>query len=189
MDKFFLLKPFLKLIQEGGFFKNCFFWLVRILAGLTVVAFLYASFNIWDKMSFDLPAEFIIIAVVIQLVLLLLTYVIVNILWIRADDIQALPVSTDYIVIPVIVVFVKMTGEILGAFFTLLGIVSGLAIIAIGKLPALPMLDFFAGNSGLAGGLIAIIGGPLYGILMMTICYYAAEQLGVFVDIARNTRR
>jgi hypothetical protein len=40
-----------------------------------------------------------------------------------------------------------------------------------------------------ADGLIAIIGGPILGFMFLSLFYFLAEQIGVFVDIAKNTKR
>ncbi|HNW30623.1 MAG TPA: hypothetical protein PKN50_19260, partial [Spirochaetota bacterium] len=115
---------------------------------------------------------------------------IINILWYRSADIDALPQSTDYIVIPVCVIFIKMVGETLGLFYVLGGLAAGIGIWIVGSVPmGIPGLSIIAGGGGFAGGLTAIISGPILGFLLLSLFYLIAEQIGVFVDIARNTGR
>ena len=174
MDKFLILKPFIKKLAEGNVFTKFFFWFLRSLAALSLAGFLYVSIELWINIADapGIPGEFIFIAIIAQLLLAVLVYAIINILMTRADDIKVLATAKDYIVTPITVIFIKMSGEIAGVFYTFIGIVTGIAIWALGpmmkSLPSIPGMDLFTGTSGFVGGLIAIVGGPVVGFLVLS---------------------
>lgn len=188
MDKFLVLKPLIQKTAESDFFKKCFLWFFRVLAALTFIGFIFVSVKLWGNVSSTLPAEVIVIFVIAQLILLFMTFVIINIMLIRADDIAAIPQATDYIVVPVFILILKMTGEILGSIFALVGIIFGIAMMVVksdaGGLSAIPMVNYFAD-----AGIAAIIVGPMYGLFMLALFHAFAELLTVLVDIARNTKK
>jgi hypothetical protein len=197
MDKFLVLKPFLKMISQGKFFSLIFTWVLRVFAGLTVIGFLFGSYTLWytiinaiGPMETSMAIRFIIATLFLQIILAAMVYAVINILWFRSVDIEALPQATDYIVIPVMVVFIKMTGETIAVFYALAGIAAGLAMWIAGAMPMpIPGLGPLSGGAGFVGGLIAIIGGPILGFMFLSLFYFLAEQIGVFVDIAKNTKR
>jgi len=192
MDKILLLRPFIKMISEGKFFALFFSWVLRIQAALMVLGFLYGSFQMWSMMRGGVTFGLFVGLVIGQLLFAVLAFVLINILLVRADDINNLPLSTDYFVMPIIVIFVKMTGEIIGVFYAIMGIILGFGIWIMGGsgvVPSIPGMGMFAGNSGFLGGLIAIVGGPVLGFLLLSLFYFIGEQIGALVDIARNTKR
>ena len=190
INQFLFFKPYLQKISEVNFFRNVFVWFLRIVAGFQVIALLGISYKMWSLLSMGFQGKMFIVIFLTQLLILLLTYLIVTILISRSDDIAALPLKNDYIVIPIFVVVTKMFGEILAVFYTVIGVAAAIAIWIIGGMPMdLPGVSMFSGNSGFAGGLIALITGPIVGFIALSISYFVAEQLGVLVDIARNTRK
>ncbi len=190
MEKFLLLKPVLSMISEGNFFTKVFCWVLRIFAALMLIGFIFGSYRLWYPLSFGFEAKIVAANIFLQVIFAGLAYGIINILWYRSVDIDALPQSTDYIVIPVCVVFIKMVGEILGLVYVLGGLAAGLGIWIVGNVPmGIPGLSLIGGGGGFAGGLSAIITGPILGFLLLSLFYLVAEQIGVFVDIARNTRQ
>lgn len=192
MEKFLLLKPFIKMISEGKFFALFFSWVLRIQAALVVLGFLYGSFKLWSLMRGEVTFGLFVGIVIGQLLFAVLAFVLINILLVRADDINNLPLSTDYFVMPIIVIFVKMTGEIIGVFYAIMGIILGFSIWIMGGseiVPSMPGMGMFLGNSGFLGGMFSIIGGPIVGFLFLSFFYFIGEQIGALVDIARNTKR
>jgi hypothetical protein len=87
-----------------------------------------------------------------------------------------------------------MTGEITGVFYAFIGIFAGIAIWTVGPMmrffsSEIPGMDLFSGNTGVAGGFIAIIGGPLFGFMALCLQYLIAEILQILADYFRNTGR
>jgi|GEM_PF-1206077 len=195
MGKFLILKPFMQTLAEGKTFKNFFYWFLRILAVLTLLVFIYLSVKLWANIPFSgIKASFIIFALLAQVLFAFLVFVICNILLIRADDFKTLNTSQDYILIPIAVRFIRMTGEITGVFYAFIGIFAGIAIWTVGPMmrffsSEIPGMDLFSGNTGVAGGFIAIIGGPLFGFMALCLQYLIAEILQILADYFRNTGR
>ncbi len=190
MDKILLLKPFIKKLSDSSFFKKCFFWILRAIAVFTLIGFIYVSFKLLSLLEnvSMLPGEIIAIIFIAEIIMLILTFIIINIILVRADDIMALPDANDYVASPVVIILIKMTGEIFLTVFALLGVVSGIAMFAIGKqmgnLSGIPVAGFLADFGG-----AAVIIGPLYGFMMLATFYASAELISFLMDIARNTKR
>ena len=190
INQYLFFKPWLKKISEGSFFRNVFVWFIRIIACFQVIALLGISYKMWSLLSMGFQAKLFFVILLIQLLVILLTYLVITVFLSRADDIAAIPVGNDYIVIPIFVIVTKMAGEIFAVFYTVIGIAAAFAIWIVGGMPMdIPGASMFSGNSGFAGGLIALITGPVLGFIVLSLSYFIAEQLGVLVDIARNTRK
>lgn len=190
INQYLLLKPYLKKMSEGNFFKNVFTWFLRIIAAFQVLALLFVSFKMWQMLSMGFSFKPFIVIFFAQVLIIGLVYLAITIFLSRADDIAALPLKNDYIIIPIFVIVTKMIGELFAAFYTVMGLIVAIAIWIIGGIPVqIPGLSIFSGNSGFLGGVIALITGPVVGFIMLSVFYFIAEQLGVFVDIARNTKK
>jgi hypothetical protein len=190
INQYLFFKPFLKKMSEGGFFKNVFAWFLRIIAAFEVLGLLLISLKMWQLLSTNFDVKAFIVMLLSQVLIIALVYLIITILLSRADDIAALPLKNDYIVIPIFVLVTKMIGEILAVFYTIMGLVTAIAIWIMGSMPNIvPGTSMLCGNNGVIGGFISLVSGPLFGFVLLSIFYFIAEQLGVFVDIARNTKR
>ena len=190
INQYLFFKPWLKKISEGSFFRNVFVWFLRLIACFQVIALLGISYKMWSLLSMGFQGKLFFVILLIQLLVILLTYLVITVLLSRADDIAAIPVGNDYIVIPIFVIVTKMAGEIFAVFYAVIGIAAAFAIWIVGGMPMdIPGASMFSGNSGFAGGLIALITGPVLGFIVLSLSYFIAEQLGVLVDIARNTRK
>ena len=190
INQFLIFKPYLQKISEANFFRLVFVWFLRLIACLDIIGFLYVSYKMWSLLSSGFEAKLFFVLLLSELLFLLLTYLVVTVLISRSNDIESLNLRNDYIVIPIFVIVTKMAGEIAAVFYTILGIAAAAAIWIIGDMPMqIPGCSIFSGNSGFTGGLAALITGPIVGFLMLSISYFIAEQLGVLVDIARNTKK
>jgi hypothetical protein len=200
MEKFFFMKPILELINEGKIFKTVYAWILRISAALIAIAgliiWLFGWKGVFDAFSYGFAAA--LGGILIELLLIPLFYMIVHILWLRAEMIEQLPES-DYAVIPIMSVSLKLTGELCAICFAFFGIAGGLYLWIAGSsmpnlfgdagmlLPSLPMLGGF-GNP-LIGGLIAMVSGILAAFSYLVFFYFLSEIIIVLVDIARNTKK
>lgn len=190
IEKILLIRPFLKKISEGNFFTKIFSWFLKILAVLALIGFLLVSFKLWEGVFSVFDIKVFFVCLFMEIIMIAMIFIIINILLIRSIEIDALPLSTDYTVIPIFVIVVKMLGEMLAVYFTLMGLGAGIAIWIVGSVPPLfPGMGQMGSGGGVAGGFIAVILGPIVGFLMLSVSYLIAEQIGVFVDIARNTKR
>jgi hypothetical protein len=196
IDKFLLLKPFLKTVSGGKFFINAFALLFRILAVLSIIGAVYFSVNLWMNVSGAIPAKQIILMLLMQIFILALFFVVINIFFVRAESILKVSPNNDYSVVPVAVVIIKSFGEIVAASMTLLGILSALSIWIIDSARSLnmvmPLPSIFApvyGGNGVMGGLITLIAAPIAALIYLAIFYCIAELVGALADIAKNTSK
>ncbi len=160
---------------------------MRACAVLSGLGLLVVWVVLWTRVV-NLDWLGIIGGVIGQAIFLVFGYVAVHLQLLRARDVANLPALDDYRVIPVFVVFIKMCGELLAAFFAMGGVVMGVFVWFAGMAPA-HIPGFGYSGTGLLGGLMFILVGLVQGFLALCFAYFIAEQTGVFVDIARNTRK
>jgi hypothetical protein len=176
-------------MSDGNFFRTLFAWVLRVEAGLTVIGIFYGSVKLWGLVRGEhAPASLYLGLLIVQLALLVLAIIIVNILLIRAEDIEKLPLGTDYIVTPIFVLFEKTAGEIGAAVYSVLGIAAGLFIWISGFAIPLP-IPGLSGGEGFIAGLLTMIVGVIIGLVVLLLAYLTAELTGALVDIARNTKK
>lgn len=191
LDKILILKPILDKIADGHLFSTLFFWFLRITAGFVVLAALAISWNMWSAVPKGTPFKMFIALAVLEVFLLAIGYFVINILLLRAGDIQALPHVKSYSITPICVILIKMMGEICGTVYAALGLAMGLAIFVGGDAVSGMLSMLRLPGMGLLGGsaLFAIIGGAGMGIVTLFAFYFGAEQIGALVDVARNTAK
>ena len=185
LEKAAILKPFLKLISEGKFFSKAFAILLLVVMILSAVGFVYVFIN-----SLGIFRVNVVMGIITELLVIVFFYILINILLVRAEDINRLEESKDYIVIPVSVVLIKMIGEIMAALTVVFGIYITFAKLLgagamIRSFPGAPMIGGILAQSGywaFAAGIIAAF-------IVLVFFYLVAELAGVLVDIARNTRK
>jgi hypothetical protein len=198
IEKLFITTPVLDMISRGKFFTQIFAWILRIIAALLVIAFIYFSVTLW--ISFARGSEMgstvgdFFVFLFAQLLAIPLFYFIINIFITRSNNISKLPLQTDYVVIPVAVQLIKMIGEVLAACAAVVGIFVTLSLLVTGG--ASSGLDMISGTaqglgrmSGASFGYFAFIAGPVIGFLILVFFYSIAELIGALVDIARNTKK
>lgn len=171
-------------------FKNVSAWFLRIIAAFKILGTLYISFKMWQMVTANFEIKTFFVVLITQLLLIVLIYLIVTIFLTRADDIEALKLKNDYIVIPIFVIITKMFGEILAVTYSIIGIASAFAVWIVGTMPfSIPGFSILNGNGGIVGGILFIIAGFIFGYIILNLFYLAAELLGALVDIARNTKK
>ena len=112
---------------------------------------------------------------------------------IRAGDIAGLPES-DYTVIPIVSISLKLIGEIYACFVAAVSIGGGIsmwltksdAFFMIKR--SAPFILSFGGGEGFFAGLLFIIGGLFVAFVVLVFFYFLAELVVVLVDIAKNTK-
>ncbi len=201
-EKFFLLKPVLTAISGGKIFTVLFSWFLKILSGILAVGALYGSWLLWSNLSKitggmggESSFKFFLGAAFAEILILALVFIVINILLIRSEDIEKLPLAKYYPVTPIIVIFIKMMGEIFASTYAFISLAFALVSWTVGgsvlsmlPFPHLPGLSTSGGGS-LTSGLITIAQGSIIGFLLLVFAYFAAEATGALVDIARNTKK
>lgn len=187
VKKYLFVEKLLPRVSQAGFFITAFAWFMRASAVLTGLGVLAVWVLLWARIG-DLDWLGIIGGVLGQILILVFGYTAVHIQLLRARDVAALPHAADYRVIPIVVIFMKTCGEVLAAFFLIGGMVLGIFVWCAGMIPArLP--GFGYSGTGAMGGFMFILVGVVQGFLVLFFAHFIAEQTGVFVDIARNTRK
>jgi hypothetical protein len=190
LNQILFLKPFLKMISEGNFFKTVFVWFLRILAILTVLGLLGMSYQLWHGLAQGFQLKLLFLFLIMQIIMIALCYLIITILLTRSEDIENMPKANDYLVMPIFVIVAKMVGEIMVSFYSLMGLLAGVSIWMAGFVPQMiPGLGMFARSGGVVGGIMAVIMGPIIGFILLSIFYFVGEQISVWIDISRNTKK
>jgi hypothetical protein len=199
MEKFLFMKPILELINEGKIFKTVYAWILRISAALIAIAGLIIWFLGWKGVfdAFSFGFFMALGGIVIELLLIPFFYMIIHTLWLRAETVEQLPES-DYAVIPIMSVSLKLTGELYAIFFVFFGVAGGLYLwIAGSSMPDLfggfglgaPSVPMFGLANPLLGGLLTMIAGAIFAFSSLVFFYFLSEIIIVLVDIARNTKK
>jgi hypothetical protein len=195
MDKYFFMKPVLQLISVGQFFRKAFAIFLQILAVVIAIAGLVAWVGIWKSVAGQ-DASLILGIIIFQLFFVIAIYMVVHTMFIRAGDISALP-DSDYTVIPIVSIALKLCGEIYACFSVVVAIAGGILIWFIGGNAFyfikksgifMPGPGFGGYGSDFLGGIMFIVGGWLLAFLVLVISYFLAETVVVLADIAKNTR-
>lgn len=188
MDKILVLRPILLKISDGRFFKTVFFWLFRSLACLNVLAILWSSWKLWGNLPSGGAVELFIGALLAQVILIAIGFVVFNILWLRAEDTQKLPRVKDYSVTPIVVIAIKALGEILASLSILFGIALSLTTFIAGP-RIMNSLPFTFPLPGAGSPALTLVSGIISGFVLLACFYFIAETVGAVVDIARNTKK
>ncbi len=186
-DKVLILKPFIALLAQGRIIKLVFAWFLRIAAAVFILGFLYRWAFAWE-MVFKMSGALVLVLSILMLLSLVFVYAIINMVLIKADAIIDLPESKDYIVIPVSVIITRLAGEIALCVSIFAGIAGFLVSLTQQGGMVLRMIPFFDG-SGVQAGLTGLAAALVFGFVFLFLSYLVAEQIGVFADIARNTKR
>lgn len=187
VDKALVLKPYLQLLSQGNIFKSVSSWFIRIVTGAVTLWFFIEWISMW-KTIFEMSGSMVLILSLLMILSLGFMFIIINIMLVKADLIAALPENKDYIVIPIAVLFVKLAGELL--FFTLifLGFAGFFVSLTDGGKMLLRMIPFFDGV-GFADGVKGLVISLGVAYFLFLLHYFIAEQIGVFADIAKNTKK
>ena len=193
MEKYFFMGAVLEIISQGQFFRKAYAVTLQILAALIAIAALVSWITVWKSIS-AFSAEAIVGIIIFQLLFVIAVYVVIHIILIRAGNINALP-DSDYIVIPIVSITLKLIGEIYASFITVISVAGGILSWFIGsgafymvKRPSL-LIPSYGSGEGFWGGLVFMAGGLFSAIVGLVIFYFLAELVVVLVDIARNIKK
>ena len=193
MEKYFFMGAVLEIISQGQFFRKAYAVTLQILAALIAIAALVSWITVWKSIS-AFSAEAIVGIIIFQLLFVIAVYMVIHIILIRAGNINALP-DSDYIVIPIVSITLKLIGEIYASFITVISVAGGILSWFIGsgafymvKRPSL-LIPSYGSGEGFWGGLVFMAGGLFSAIVGLVIFYFLAELVVVLVDIARNIKK
>lgn len=189
------MEPVLAFVSEGRLFGRATAITLRTLAVFSLLGGLGLWIASWIGVRPDafLPTSdkvaHVLGWIVFQAVFLVATYMVAHILFLRARDVASVPQS-EFTVIPIGSVLLRVTGEVWAALAVAVGVGGGLMTMISGTFTG-GFLDFlpFLGSAsgGLVGGLLFMFTSLLIAVAVLLLFYFLAEAAIVAVDIARNT--
>lgn len=189
IERILILKPVLGKISNGQLLTGLLEWFLRIAAAATALFTLWASWKLWSNISGRSSFDIFISALIIQIFIIIVGFVVVNILLIRSLDLGRLPPSRNYFITPIVCIFIRMLGEIyftiIFAFSLAIGLATFLGTAQAAYLLPMPMPSL----GGATSGLTMIAFGSIYAFGALCGSYFLAEMSGALVDIARNTSK
>jgi hypothetical protein len=187
MPAILIFTPFLRRISDGKFFRAAFPIFFRGCAALAALGALYGSYLLWRTVTREMAFNGFLALALTQLLLLALGLVAVNVLWLRAEDAEAVT-QAEGIVTPMVAIALRALGEVLGAA----QVIGGVAIAVLGWLNEGWAAQRIFGPFWLAkptDGLLAIVLGFVYGFAVLALFYCVAELASAVLAVERNTRR
>lgn len=187
---YFFMRSVLERISSGRFFKTAFSIVLKVLAALFALGGIVLWVRAWGLIS-ELGLAGIVGGLFFQLVVLVVIYMVVHTMFIRAGNIASLPES-GYAVIPISSIFFKMLGELYACINIPIAIAGGVFIWFAGDAvifllrDAIPFTPGF-GGAGFLGGLLFMVGGVISSIFVLMFFYLISEVVHLGVDIAQNT--
>lgn len=192
MPTFVIAPTLLRLISEGRLFKLIFSWLLRFGSIAAMVLGLWISIEMWRAGNPSSQAVFG--QIVFQAALILATYLVAHLGWLRAQDVAAMPQTAGEVIIPLARLLLRLGGEIYASLMAVLGTGGALMIwISAGEArmdaPELRQLLPGFGGDPFHTGLILLLCGLGCAALGLLAGYLASELLGLLCAIESNTRK
>ena len=190
MKRYLFMVPVLKSLDDGTPFRRGFAMALRVITILLIIGLLITWIALW-KVVFSQDGVAIFGGFIFQIFLLVGFYMVIHTYWIRAKDIESLGKS-EYTIIPIVSILLKMTGEVTawGLFAT--GIGAGIFQILAGyPFPGWPTNyeSFHNGiTSSFVSGLLVMVFGAILALFWLILFYFISEFIIMVVDIAKNTR-
>ena len=187
LDKYYFMRPLLRWLASAGNFNHMIAIVLRAVGALVVPFSLVLFFKV-GKVLFEQPVSQIPGGILFELFFVVAVYCVVHGLFIRADDVDRLPVGAHNM-FRLAAVIARALGETTGAFVILVSVGSALyewlTAKGIGTLLSLfpdhlPIL----GGSSFMGGIQLMAGGVVGGIAMLVLSYLIAEAFGLIADVA-----
>ncbi|WP_243294405.1 hypothetical protein [Geothrix mesophila] len=191
MPKLSIVPALLRLISEGSFFKQVFSWLLRLWAVAALVAGIWLSIELWRGGGTSTQAIFG--QLIFQVALVLATYLVAHLSWVRAQDVAAMPQIAGEVIIPLTRLLLRLGGELYASLMAVASVGGALMIwISAGEarpdLGELRLLLPGAGGDPFPAGLAMLLTGLASAALGLLGGYLASELLGLLCAIESNTR-
>jgi hypothetical protein len=191
MKILFFMSRIIESLSKGKTLQQFFALVMKCLATLFVIFVLWQFFKSFDAFQGMEFGDKVALFVFGNLFSLLSGWVVFQVLWIRSEDIRK-DESEEYKAIPISKYFLKALGEFYASVL-LIASFSGMMLIWImgrggyGHMPFFPEL-IFQPDSRFLLGLSVFITAVVYSALVLFITYCIAELIGVWAEIAKNTR-
>jgi len=187
MDGLRYMKTALAWLSEARHFNRMMAITLRV-AAVLIVPFSLVTFFKAGKVIFDLPASGILGGIVFQIFFVAAIIAVVQILFIRAREIDALE-ATRFYMFPLTSVVVRAVGEALTAFIACIAIGGGVFVwftaksIAAILNPPPYFLPVF-GDTTFLGGIEFMVGGLLSAIALLGLSYLVVQLLVLVGELA-----
>ncbi len=193
LEKYMIMRPVLALISQGMIFRRLCGIILKIVAAFAGIGGLVLWIFGWKAIFTSGSAGIIIGGIIVEVLFVGLTYAIIHILLIRANDIENLP-ETGYSMIPIISVSLKLLGEIYASLLAFFGIagaiftwIAGASITQLFR-TSMYMPVSIPEGFGFWGGLTSLLFGVIGSFGMLVFFYFLAELTVVLVDIATGLK-
>jgi hypothetical protein len=187
----FFMKPVLENISRGVIFKRVFSILLWVLAVAFVIGGITTSILLWSNLRiYGLGGGIVLGSIIAQIFLIILVYMIVHTIIIRAKEILSQP-EGKFTVIPIASIFCKLVGELFASFMVVFSIALSLSLWITGSAFMIPeVLQKFIphGDVTFVIGLLTLIFGALYAFFVLMFFYFLSESIILVVDIAQNLK-
>ena len=189
MKSYYFMKSALDWLAKPAHFNRMMAVTLRVV-GVLAVPFSLVHFFKAGKVIFGLPASEMLGGIFFQVFFIAAIYCVVHGLYIRARDIDVLPVATQNI-FTLGAIVVRAIGETIAAFVALVSVGGGIFVWFTGKgvktiLDPLPSVLPAFGGTNFLGGIEFMVGGVLSAIALLGLSYLLAEGL---VLVARAAQR
>lgn len=188
------MRSIIHALSKGSVFRTAFTVLIGVLALITAIGGLYVFIVTWGYVD-DARGWGVLGIILFQVFFIVGLYAVVHTLIIRASDISLLPES-EFTVIPIVSMLIKLFGEIFTIIITIFSIAGGVLIWLVGRGGSRFIQRIFGsdeflypifGGGSFIYGLGVMFGGILYAFAILILTYFIAETIVVMVSIAKNT--
>ena len=188
---YFFYYPVLRGLERGGLIRTCVVWGLKIGAIAVILGGLLSGFGILSTGQ-ALGGAGMLGAVLMALILLGTSLCVAQVCWYRAGSIEALGES-DYTLIPITSILFRAGAECGATGFA--GLAVGTCLFlwfspgGAGGFGALPIPVSLPVTTGFLGGVLALLYFGLMALGSLIGGYFAAEWIGVLVDIAASIHK
>jgi hypothetical protein len=205
MKQYFFIPALLEWIERPDFFNRVCAWAVRAFAVLFALGALIGWFQLW-KAVFDMHGAAILGGVIFQLFFVVGAYMVLHVLWLRAAHLEALGVS-DFAVLPIVPVFLKMCGEVYASVALSSGFGKGVLNLFVDQsrlaerttstIPGVGwehsfLVKLLGGSDGISSFINAILyalGGVISSVMWLVLFYLASEFVSMLLGMAKDLRQ
>jgi hypothetical protein len=192
MDSNLFMESALQLIAQGKFFRKAFSILLQALAVVALIWGLVTWIAVW---RFAARTSFAALSgiIIFQVFFVIALYMVAHALFIRARDIAGLP-ETEFYVIPIVVIAIKLIGEIYASFVAVMAVGGGILIWLMRSFAfslikkAAPLVPCLGNGVGFVGGLLFMGGGLFAAFVVLVLSYFLAEAVCLMADSAHNIK-
>ncbi|MDR1369692.1 MAG: hypothetical protein LBJ72_06155 [Dysgonamonadaceae bacterium] len=189
-NKFFtFFKPYFDYIDDGSFFRKPYYWFYTIFAVLNLLFPLVILVSAIDNHVFSFGGKVAFAFILVWIILALAAWVSFQLWWDRKSKvINVTSPGDDFVAIPVFAHLIQTFGEWLGTYIAIVGTLTSLLLWLILGAEGAELLQMLGVNFlGMAVSNIVVM--PLFGLIIIGLFRFIAEQARALASIANNTKK